>query len=190
MENASSREHQPPSTGDALEALSKRLGFVENNALRAIRELTVEAAASNKTEQVRALLEEYQAHGEQVVNNLQGSDHMSGQIGLIISKASLHRAVGNIEAFLMDIKDAKDYAYNIHDDETVAVLEKSPSVEIARVLAAFGEEYGFDDETVAEIASDSYDQAFETAYGYLMQAGIDADEVLSDFIEESHDASE
>lgn len=47
----------------------------------------------------------------------------------------------------------------------------------------FGAEFGFDDETLAEIADQSFPDAFETAYGYLMQAGQDADELLAPWME-------
>lgn len=182
MENESSPEHQTPGLEISLDELSRRLGFVENDELRAVRELAVEASSMGDTERVKALLSEYQLHGEELVSNLQGSEYIRGQIGLIVAKAALHRDAGDVEAFLEDIKDAKDYAYDMYEDETVSVLEKAPSIEIARLLAVLGEEYGFDDETINEIAAEPYSQAFEMAYGYLMQAGIDADEVLSAFM--------
>ena len=50
-------------------------------------------------------------------------------------------------------------------------------------LRALGEEHGFDKETCDEIAELPFDEAFETAYGYLVQAGFDPDEILADFIE-------
>lgn len=34
-----------------------------------------------------------------------------------------------------------------------------------------------------EIALMPFDEAFETAYGYLVQAGLDADEILAPFTE-------
>ncbi|MCA9350686.1 hypothetical protein KC874_03270 [Candidatus Saccharibacteria bacterium] len=54
--------------------------------------------------------------------------------------------------------------------------------EIADALAPF-EDDGLDPETRTEIAVLPFDEAFETAYGYLMQAGLDADEILSSFME-------
>ena len=54
--------------------------------------------------------------------------------------------------------------------------------EIADALAPF-EDDGLDPETRTEIAVLPFDEAFETAYGYLMQAGLDADEILSPFME-------
>jgi hypothetical protein len=189
MEKQSSQEHQTPSTESSLDALSRKLGFVENDDLTTIRDLLTRAAAMDDMETVNNLLYMYQLSGEKAVNRLQGSDYMQGQIGLIVAKATLHRDAGSIGAFLAHIQDAKDYAFEIYDDETVSVLEKAPSSEIGRMLSVFGEEYGFDDETVAEIAAEPYHQAFETAYSYLEQAGLDADEVLSAFIE-SNEVSE
>lgn len=189
MENELSPEHQASTREASLDELCNRLGFAENDELKTIRELAVEASSSNDTERVRALFLEYQLRGEELVSGLQGGEYMRGQIGLIIAKATLHRDTGDLGKFLDDIKDAKEYAYDAYEDETVAVLEKAPSAEIARMLSVLGEEFGFDDETVAEIAAEPYDQAFETAYGYLTQAGLDPDEVLSAFVE-SRDVSE
>jgi hypothetical protein len=63
--------------------------------------------------------------------------------------------------------------------------EQSPSKEIADLLSSrYGEEHGFDPETCEEIAAMPFEEAFETAYGYLAQAGVDPDEALSDFTEE------
>ncbi len=62
--------------------------------------------------------------------------------------------------------------------------ESGTSHEIANILRGFGEEHGFDDETCEEVASQPFSEAFESAYGYLTQAGLDADEVLSHFMEE------
>jgi hypothetical protein len=51
------------------------------------------------------------------------------------------------------------------------------------VLHEFGEEYGFDYETLEEVKSLPFEAAFETAYSYLTQAGLDAGEILVRFIE-------
>ncbi len=60
-------------------------------------------------------------------------------------------------------------------------LDEPSSADIAEVLSLLGEDFGFDEETCAEVASMSFDDAFETAYGYLTQAGLDPDETLSTF---------
>lgn len=66
--------------------------------------------------------------------------------------------------------------------------QPSRSYEIAAHLqASFGEELGFDDETVAEIAEMPFGDAFETAYGYLTQAGINADIALAGWLEPPED---
>ncbi|HLG91328.1 MAG TPA: hypothetical protein VI336_04190 [Candidatus Saccharimonadales bacterium] len=61
---------------------------------------------------------------------------------------------------------------------------ESNSREIADLVKEFGEEFGFDEETCEEIAAMPFEDAFETTYGYLTQAGLDPDEVLAPFIEE------
>lgn len=62
---------------------------------------------------------------------------------------------------------------------------ENESREIADILRAYGEEHGFDAETCDEVASLPFSEAFEAAYGYLAQAGLDPDEVLASFIEET-----
>lgn len=62
---------------------------------------------------------------------------------------------------------------------------KNESREIADILRGYGEEHGLDAETCDEVASLPFSEAFETAYGYLAQAGLDPDEVLASFMEET-----
>jgi len=61
----------------------------------------------------------------------------------------------------------------------------SPSQEISNLLLEFGEEFGFDEETCKEVSEMEFEDAFEVTYGYLVQAGLDADEILSDFLKDS-----
>jgi hypothetical protein len=58
------------------------------------------------------------------------------------------------------------------------------SKEIAGILRGLGEEHGFDELTCEEIESMPYEEAFDTAYGYITQAGLDADEILAALIEQ------
>lgn len=57
------------------------------------------------------------------------------------------------------------------------------SKKIAETLKALGEDYGFDNETCDEIAEIPFEDAVEAAYGYIVQAGLDPEAVLADFIE-------
>ena len=61
--------------------------------------------------------------------------------------------------------------------------EMELSFEVASILRKLGEDFGFDEETCREVALMPFDDAFEAAYGYLTQAGLDADEVLSSFFD-------
>lgn len=193
MESESSQEPQIPSESSEIlrkreiDSLAEHLGFVETTILRQIRVDALEAFLSDETQSVRDLLADYQTYGEQQVDGLEGNTYMKGQIGLIIAKATLDRDTGNITAFLDAVEDAAEYAFNIGEDEVVAVLEKAPSLEIANLLSVIGDEFGFDAETCAEIAAEPYVQAFETAYSYLMQAGLDADVVLAPFVKSSQE---
>lgn len=60
--------------------------------------------------------------------------------------------------------------------------EPQSGKEIAESLAQY-DDYGLDLETRTEIAAMPFDEAFETAYGYLVQAGLDADEILIQFMQ-------
>lgn len=187
MESGLSGEYQLPKPELAkgrIDSLYEQLGFIETEELKLIREQAIQASSAPDPENRRALLAEYQLTGEELVNSLHDTEYMRAQIGLIVAKATLHRDMGDIEAFMNNIGDAKEYAYNAYLDDVVAVLEKAPSVEIARLLSSLGEEFGFDDETVAEISVEPYGQAFEMAYSYLTQAGLDADEILSVFMDQ------
>ena len=62
--------------------------------------------------------------------------------------------------------------------------EENLGNEIANILRGYGEEHGFDSETCDEIAVMPFPDAFETAYGYLAQAGLDPDVVLASFMQE------
>jgi len=59
------------------------------------------------------------------------------------------------------------------------------SRKIAETLRALDKDFGFDSETCGEIAEMPFEDAFETAYSYLVQADLDPEEVLADFIEAS-----
>lgn len=193
MENGPSQERQLHSESSEIlekreiDSLAERLGFIETTELRLIREQAVQSFLSDETQGVRDLLVDYQSYGEHLVDSLEGSEYTRGQIGLIVAKATLYRDTGNIGAFLDAVEDATDYAFNVGEEETVALLEKAPSGEIARRMSAIGEEFGFDAETCAEIAAEPYAEAFETAYSYLMQAGLDADVVLAPFMKNSQE---
>ncbi|HTE58348.1 MAG TPA: hypothetical protein VK694_06400 [Verrucomicrobiae bacterium] len=50
-------------------------------------------------------------------------------------------------------------------------------------MASLGEDNGFDDQTCYEILDMPLPEAFETAYSYLTQAGLEADTILADYTE-------
>jgi hypothetical protein len=63
-------------------------------------------------------------------------------------------------------------------------IEDDSGKKIADTLRGYGEEHGFDTQTCDEIAAMPFPEAFETAYGYLTQAGLDPDVVLARFMQE------
>ena len=178
-----------------LDTITETLGFIETPDLILIRQAIVEAQTIRKdTEAAQALLAEYQTMGEAVVESAEY--YSNAQIGLIITTAAIRRDIGNIGAAINDLQDALIYARNMGHDELAPELrnaiteleneynsELQPGKEIAESLAPY-DDYGLDPETRTEIAAMPFDEAFETAYGYLMQAGINADEALAQFIEQ------
>lgn len=191
MESESPQERKPTDAEKLptdAERLAEWLGFKEDEGLKKIREALLSALASERKEEVSELLLGYQLQGESLLDGLRGGEYTDGQIGLIVARAMLSRDMGKLESFLYHIAAAKEYALQLHGDKGAILLEKLPSIEIARILSVFGEGYGFDEETVAEISDLPYDQAFEVAYGYLLQAGLDPDDILAVFIEHNLEA--
>ncbi len=172
------QETQPK---EGFEALAEKLGFTETVELSQLRSALVEATERGDEEAIRLLIEQYQAQGEAVVDQQQGPAYAAAQIGLIIATATLRRDIGKVDLALEDLKNAAEYAKNMGMDEVAAELLAGS--EIADALTPF-EDDGLDPETRAEIAVLPFDEAFETAYGYLMQASLDADETLAPFSEE------
>lgn len=179
-EQLSQSPEQETPAQEGFEALAERLGFTETAELRHLRSALVEASERENEEAIRLLTEQYQAQGEAVVEQQQGQAYAAAQIGLIIATATLRRDIGKVDLALEDLKNAAEYAENMGMDDIAAELLAGS--EIADVLASF-EDDGLDPETWAEIAVLPFDEAFETTYGYLMQAGLDADDILAPFME-------
>ena len=187
MENNSSPEQHNANHEvlvDAVDRLAQQLGFIETEELRRIRELVIETSALGDKERVGVLVLEYQLQGEELLNQLQGREYTRGQVGLIIARATLSRDMGNLESFIYHVGDAKEYAIALQEADVVSALERAPSIEIVRILSLYGEEFGFNQATLDEIAAEPYDAAFEMAYSYITRAGLDADEVLAAFMAE------
>jgi hypothetical protein len=61
--------------------------------------------------------------------------------------------------------------------------EKWMTYRMANKLDSIGEEHGFDLQTCSDLLEMSFPEAFEVAYSYLIQAGLDADSILAEFME-------
>ena len=179
-EQLSQSPEQEMQSQEGFEALAERLGFTETAELSQLRSALVEASEREDEEAIRLLTEQYQAQGEAVVEQQQGPAYAAAQIGLFITTATLRRDIGKVDLALEELKNAAEYAENMGMDEVAAELLAGS--EIADALASF-ETDGLDPETRAEIAVLPFDEAFEAAYSYLTQAGLDADEILAPFME-------
>jgi hypothetical protein len=66
-------------------------------------------------------------------------------------------------------------------------IEQEPSAKkVVDVIARHGYlnvDFGYDQETIAELLNMDFSEALETTYSYLISVGLDADEVLTDFFE-------
>jgi hypothetical protein len=202
-----------PENNDAVNDLPAELGFIESAELLELRDQIKEAIAADDKERIAELIRQYALEGENVVNQKQGEDFPKAQIGLIVAKALIWKEVGRTDDYYpSDINDALMYAEGMGYDEVAKTLREalekldSPTIityldvaimsheddtttshKIAEILRGLGEEYGFDYETCDEIVAMPFEVAFETAYSYLTQAGLDADEILADFVEETEE---
>lgn len=177
-----------------LDAITEALGFLETPDLVLIRQAIVEVSTvRGDTDTARELLAQYQAMSEVAISAIETPRYSDMQIGLIVVTAAIRLDIGNIGAAIDDLEDALIYAQNMGQNELasrlqdiIAALEGKPddepqsSRELAEAMAQY-EDYGFDPETRDEIAAMPFDEAFETVYGYLTQAGLDADEILGEF---------
>ncbi len=108
----------------------------------------------------------------------------------------MRRDAGRTEAFIDDLEEALMYATAQAFTDIIPSLQealvlalKTPieleqcieSIEIAVLLRILGEEHGFDTETCDDIGGMTLADAFETAYSYLTQAGLDANEILAHY---------
>jgi hypothetical protein len=197
-----------PEEKGAVYDLPSELGFIENEELEAVRRRILEAVTVGDEEKIHELHIEYSYLGVKVVEQKQGDDYPRAQIGFLIAKALVWKEAGRTDYYTSELYDALTDAEGMADAEGQGYAEvattlrealdelfneteqgeiKTPSEEISEGLGRLGEELGFDSVTCDEIAVMPFDEAFESAYGYLTQAGLDADEILADFIEKSEE---
>ena len=78
---------------------------------------------------------------------------------------------------------SENFPDNIYENN----IEQEPSAKnVLDVIARYGylnEDYGYDQESIAEILNMDFSEALETIYSYLTSVGLDADEVLAEFFE-------
>lgn len=86
--------------------------------------------------------------------------------------------------YIEDLNEMIVYAENSGNLGIVDTLDRVKVEEVVGVLRSLGDEFGFDQVTLDEILETPFGQAFEMAYGYLVQAGLEAEEVLEVFLEE------
>lgn len=123
---------------------------------------------------------------------------LSDMIGDIVSGALARtdRLAGDQEQNFLTSLGLDQQHYDVLDDDGVshtlitvitkmpaeAENQSEPGQKVAELLTGFSE-YGFDSETIDEIARLPFEEAFEVAYSYLTQAGLDANAILVNFIE-------
>lgn len=191
---ATHEHNQEPSEIDKLPIILK---FNESEEMKELRQLLSEEEA--EYDAYIEAVSTYQEMGESIVERQTGDEYTLAQIGLIVATANLKRDTGRAKSAINSYEDALTYLNNtsLDDDAYYAIcdtindemsrLEKQPedkpsSEKIANTLLALGEDYGFDKETCQEVAELSTEEAFEAAYGMILQAGLDPDEILQDYI--------
>lgn len=188
----SEKTPEPDSLNPEIDRLPEQLGFIETDELKLLRVAAQEAYKAGEVEETTELRNHFHLVGEEVVNRLQGEEYTKAQIGLMVSHGTLRRDTGEVNAYIDDLEDAWMYALNMGYEDVISAINSAksqaeklrlPSSEIADVLKGFSEAHGLDIETCAEIASQPFEEAFQTAYSYLTQAGLDADEILARFTE-------
>lgn len=164
-----------------INGLAEALGFIETPELSEIRDMLTRAMISQSEQEVTTLASRYRELGESVVEQYQGDEYVRAQIGLSVAMALIRRDAGRTQDYIEDLDDMLMYAENSNSNDIIAVLDRAKVSEVIVVLKELGDEFGFDDETLQEISETSFEEAIELAYGYLTQAGLDADEVLGCF---------
>jgi hypothetical protein len=167
----------------SIDQLPERLGFIETEEMCELHAGYVAARLSGEADIACEMVAEYHLLGQRVVEQYKGDALTRAQIGLTIGLALLRREVSVIDSYIDDLNDAIDYASNMNYSDIVESLETAKSNAVADILRDIGEEYGFDAETCNEIAAQPFDEAFESAYSCLLQAGLDPDSVLDVFKE-------
>lgn len=99
----------------------------------------------------------------------------------MLSLGLLRRDAGLVDAYMDGLNAVAIYVGNMGYDTVVDSIEAAKSDAVADVLRGIGEEYGFDAETCDEVAPHPFDEAFEIAYGHILQAGLDPDILLGSF---------
>ena len=155
-------------------------GFTESLEMQSIREQIL----GNSEEDNTSLISEYQELAEHQINTLEGPEYTRVQINLIIASATLKRDSGNMKGFLKGIDDARDYAYQVYDDELDASLAGAPSREIARVVYEAIEGIAIDKDIVNEIAAEPYFDALNLAFDTLTSHELEARQTLKAFMDD------
>lgn len=165
--------------------LAEALGFIETLEMSEIRRSLIRAMINQSTEEVKTLATQFHELGESVVDQYQGKKYERAQIGLSAALAVIRRDAGRTQHYIEDLDEMLVIAENSNNIDIYSILDRAKVYEIVLILRVWGDEFGFDEETCREIFETPFEEAFESAYSYLAQAGLDADEVLKCFIRET-----
>lgn len=161
---------------DALFTLEVATGFERDERFALVEHALVETMRIG--EDSTQLMEYYDGLIQEIVEKKEGSAYTVAQIGGLIRKATIRFVGGKTQDYIKDLRDIATYSHNIRLEQVEYGVEWLLSGEVAATLSSYAE---FDSETLTEVAGAPFDEAFEMAYGYLIQAGYDPDEIIGMF---------
>src|SRR5579862_2841924 len=110
-----------------LAHLPIELGFIETDELASVRQRLLEAFAKGDPEsQIPHLSDLYQAAGQELLDQIEGSDterFTKGQIGFIVAQANIYYEAGQFGLYRSQLNDALTYADNMRYDEVAAQIK-------------------------------------------------------------------
>lgn len=164
----------------SLAGLAETLGFIEAPELCVIKADMLQEIPPEKQNELLSL---YYETAQKLTNELPKNEYRNAQLAIMILIADIRRKIGKQDDAINDISEALVYAEQMSFDEARKSLDSLLARVLADILWHYGEDYGFDIETVKEVSDLPFAEALHTTYSYLVSAGLDADEVLSAFFD-------
>lgn len=123
-----SQEFEPqPTYRETLDRFIRESGFNQDEQLHSIRTVAIELVNTDDHESAKALVKDFQIHGEEIVSQASDQDYADAQIGLILATATFRLDIGSIDGCIDDLNDAALYAdmgYSQLADQLVQAIDE------------------------------------------------------------------